>query len=84
MPDDALTAGARAAWSAALGGVVDADTHFFDAGGTSLAAMQIISSIETSCQTRVPLRDLYDNPRFDDFAAALARLHQSRTNARPI
>jgi acyl carrier protein len=56
---------------------VDADTDFFDAGGTSLAAMQIISALEERCGKRVPLRVLFDNPRFEEFVAALARVHHS-------
>lgn len=77
MQDDRLIASARAAWSAALGCHVDDGTDFFDTGGTSLAAMQIISSLEEATGTRVPLRGLFDHPRFGDFVIVLIELHRA-------
>jgi hypothetical protein len=39
--------------------------------------MQIIASLEEACRTRVPLRVIFDHPRFDDFVTALVHLRQA-------
>jgi thioesterase domain-containing protein len=45
----------QAIWSSVLGQPVEASTHFFEAGGTSLLAMQVIHEVETSTGVRLPM-----------------------------
>lgn len=69
---DDIAAEAREVWQNALGTEVDDHTDFFDAGGHSFMAMAIIGMLEEAYQTQIPLRTLFDNPRFDEFVAAVA------------
>ncbi len=60
-----------AQWQAVLGGpVVDRHADFFDIGGGSLAAAQLVSRI----RSRAPefsVADIYDHPRLDAMATAI-------------
>jgi amino acid adenylation domain-containing protein len=59
-----------AAWAEALDLPVDRigrRHHFFDAGGTSLAAVRLLAKLDR----RVPLRELHRNPVLADFAGIL-------------
>ena len=69
----------RSAWADILQTAVDNDTDFFDAGGTSLAAMQIVARLDAVYGTQVPLRMIFDHPRFDDFVNAAAATLQRGT-----
>lgn len=62
---------ARLIWSKALGVEVNDDTDFFDAGGHSFLALQIIAELDAAYGTGLPLRVVYENWRFDDFVAAV-------------
>jgi acyl carrier protein len=68
---DHLTTELRAAWVEALDRPVHASTDFFEAGGDSLAAMGIIAMVNGSFERRIPLRTLFDNPRFIEFVTAV-------------
>lgn len=72
MLNDDLTAHARQVWRDALGVDVDDTTNFFEAGGHSFMAVRIIAKIDEAQGTRIPLRLLFDNPRFDHFVQAVA------------
>ncbi|MFC1715410.1 AMP-binding protein [Candidatus Poribacteria bacterium] len=61
-------------WSDVLGldkvGIYD---DFFDLGGNSLLATQIISQVVNTFQVRVPLRDLFRSPTVADMAVVLTQ-----------
>jgi acyl carrier protein len=63
----------REVWEESLGTTVDDRTDFFDANGHSFMAIRIISRLDSSYQAKLPLRMLFDNPRFDRFVGAVAR-----------
>lgn len=60
-------------WSDAFGhsGLSERD-DFFEVGGTSLHAAQILRRVNTECGVRVRLHDLYDYPILSDFSAYVA------------
>ena len=72
MTSDDLTERTRAIWEHALSMEVHDGTDFFDAGGDSLTAMRIIAAVDEAAGTSLRLRVLFDNPRFDEFVAAVA------------
>ncbi len=53
--------------------VVDLDTHFFAAGGNSLAATQVVAGIAAQWGVTVQTRVLFEHPVLRDCLAALAR-----------
>lgn len=71
MASDELTVRIGSIWERGLGVPVGGDTDFFDAGGDSLAGMRIIAAVDEAAGTRLRLRVLFDNSRFDDFVAAV-------------
>nr|WP_236683800.1 Pls/PosA family non-ribosomal peptide synthetase [Demequina flava] len=61
-------------WTAALGAPVQGpDEDFFDSGGGSLTAAQLVSALRERYPT-VAVADLYDYPRLADLAARLSEL----------
>ena len=50
-------------WAAVLGGTPGMDTDFFDAGGGSLAAAQLVSRLRAE-HSRITVGDIYAHPRF--------------------
>lgn len=70
--DRSLADCAHVAWTNALGRVVDDDTDFFDAGGSSLAAMEMLSALEAAYGLRLPLRTIFDHSRFEAFVEVVA------------
>ena len=69
-PRDANEITIAGIWSGVLG-VADPDvrTNFFEAGGHSLKAMQIVSRIHRDLGIRVTLRDLFDHPTIEGLAS---------------
>ena len=67
---DPLSARARVVWAEALGVPINDETDFFMAGGTSPQAAQMLSALHVAWGVRIPLRTLFDNPRFADFVTA--------------
>jgi acyl carrier protein len=43
--------------------------HFFDLGGNSLIALQLMNEIKRTFQVRLPLRSIFEAPRVRDMAA---------------
>ena len=65
-PIDAL----RQIWCEALEvPALQAQDDFFELGGDSIAAMQIVSRVHNVLERQVSSRLLFDFPRFEDFAA---------------
>ncbi|MEU0214009.1 phosphopantetheine-binding protein [Streptomyces sp. NPDC006265] len=69
---DELDSRTRAIWEKVLGTEVDGATDFFDVGGHSFMAMQIMAMLEELCDCPLPMSILFDHSRFDEFVAALA------------
>lgn len=52
---------------------LDCDSHFFAAGGNSLAATQVAAAIESHWHVAFPVRQLFEHPRLSGCAAELRR-----------
>ena len=79
--DDTELVVARAFAQALPGADVHRDTHFFDLGGDSLAAMGLITDLEAALGVELSLGDLFDAP----IVAQLAeRIRDGSTGARPM
>ena len=53
---------------------VDADDSFFDLGGHSLVAMQLIADVREAFQVEVPLRALFEDPTITGLMAAIGEV----------
>ncbi|MCX4762829.1 phosphopantetheine-binding protein [Streptomyces sp. NBC_01275] len=71
MTGEELRTAVRTIWREVLGADVDDDTDFFDAGGTSFAALRIVATLNDRHGTPTPVKVLFDSPRFADFVAVL-------------
>ncbi|MEU6406698.1 amino acid adenylation domain-containing protein [Streptomyces sp. NPDC046985] len=60
-----------ALWSDLLDGPVGRDTHFFRAGGHSLAATRMLALAERDHGLRIGLRAVFDHPVLSDLAAVV-------------
>lgn len=49
------------------------DSQFFDIGGHSLAALELVAEIATRFSVRVPVRTVFESPTLRDLAVAIAR-----------
>ncbi|MGC4012795.1 MAG: amino acid adenylation domain-containing protein [Pseudomonas sp.] len=80
-PRDGLESRVAAVWAEVLGvPAVGREDDFFELGGHSLLATQVISRLRRDLGCEVPLRDLFEASRLDEFAARLSALSPS---ARP-
>ncbi|MBP1124792.1 MULTISPECIES: amino acid adenylation domain-containing protein [Pseudomonas] len=84
-PQSELEQQVAAIWAEVLGveqvGLAD---HFFESGGHSLLAMQVISRLRHLLGTEVPLRTLFEQPRLQGFVEALSDPQASLASAPPI
>ncbi|KRP58774.1 amino acid adenylation domain-containing protein [Pseudomonas trivialis] len=84
-PQSELERQVAAIWAEVLGveqvGLAD---HFFESGGHSLLAMQVISRLRHLLCTEVPLRTLFEQPRLQGFVEALSDPQASLASAPPI
>ncbi|MFC1712056.1 phosphopantetheine-binding protein, partial [Candidatus Poribacteria bacterium] len=72
-------------WSGILGlDEVGIQDNFFDLGGNSLLATQIISRVLNTFQIRVPLRSLFRSPTVADMAVVLAQNMTENLESRDI
>ena len=62
---------------------VGVDDSFFDLGGDSLSAMRVIAAINTSFDTQLPVRTLFDAPTIGGLADHLHR-HRGGTARSPL
>ena len=58
------------------------DDSFFDLGGHSLNATQVVSQVIKQFQIEVPLQSLFESPTIAEMAALIAE-HQTRKIAQP-
>jgi hypothetical protein len=54
-------------WETVLGTEVDDTINFFEAGGHSFLAIQIIASLDQSLPEPTPMAILFDHPVFGNF-----------------
>lgn len=71
MNPNTLERTARDTWKEVLEVDIEDSADFFEIGGHSFMAMEIIARLDAEYGTRIPLRLLYDNPCFCDFTRAL-------------
>ncbi|MBV8614889.1 MAG: amino acid adenylation domain-containing protein, partial [Acetobacteraceae bacterium] len=81
-------------WSELLGApVTDVDTHFFDAGGHSLMAMQVVARVRERLGVALGLREVFEHARLGELArvvegslrgAALPELRPLPAGAAPV
>lgn len=72
-PDAALMETLCQMWSDVLGQeVVEPDANFFDLGGDSLLATQLVSRLRTRLGVELPIRTLFERPTVRGLASALA------------
>ncbi|MDB9440359.1 amino acid adenylation domain-containing protein, partial [Sphaerospermopsis kisseleviana CS-549] len=68
-------------WSSVLGTTqLGIHNNFFDMGGNSLRAMQVMSLLTETLQIDLPLRYLFENPTVAELAAGFDSLLTSQTN----
>jgi hypothetical protein len=79
MTDEELRTAVRTIWREVLEADVDDGTDFFDAGGTSFAALRIIAMLNDRHGTPTPVKMLFDNSRFIDFLAVLDKKSELST-----
>ncbi|POH42377.1 non-ribosomal peptide synthetase [Pseudomonas fluorescens] len=78
-PESELEQQVAAIWAQILGvervGLAD---HFFESGGHSLLAMQVISRLRQLLGREVPLRTMFEQPRLQGFVETLCNSHESQ------
>ncbi len=68
-------------WAQVLGvAQVGVDDNFFEVGGHSLSATQLISRLRNVFQIELPLRHIFEYPTVASLGKAIAKLQQSRDN----
>src|SRR5262249_18373168 len=75
LPPDQLTPIEQVvleAWNEVFQGRVGVHDNFFDLGGDSVAAMQIMSRLNNALAIELPLRSLFEHPTPSDLAEAVA------------
>jgi acyl transferase domain-containing protein len=71
-----------ALWRESFGGpAIRPDDNFFEMGGTSLQAAQLISVVNDQLLVEARLQDLYEHSTFGDFAARVDELLDGRDDA---
>ena len=78
MSSNEIVENLRAIWAETLKAPVTDTTDFFWEGGHSFMALDIIARAEETLHIQVPLRLLFDYPRFDSFIGALEDLILSK------
>lgn len=63
----------RDIWAAVLRAEVGDSADFFDLGGHSFAAVQIVTRMNQELPLHTSVTALLDNPRFDHFVGVLTR-----------
>jgi acyl carrier protein len=65
----------RSIWEAVLKREpIGVEDHFFELGGNSLLATQVMSRMHDALQVELPLRAIFENPTIAGLAASIARM----------
>ncbi|OAQ69842.1 non-ribosomal peptide synthetase-like protein [Pochonia chlamydosporia 170] len=80
---DGTTAWIAEQWRRVLGMPPSLDSNFFDLGGTSLGAAQLISQIRLKCPT-ISVADVYENPTLEAMAARVEDLMDTKEIEREV
>ncbi|KAK2606337.1 hypothetical protein QQS21_003268 [Conoideocrella luteorostrata] len=83
LPVNAATAWLAEQWRRVLGVPASENSHFFDLGGTSLGAAQLVSEIRQRCPT-ISVADVYEYPRLKDMAARVDDLSGTKHEERQV
>ncbi|GGK15975.1 hypothetical protein GCM10011583_54810 [Streptomyces camponoticapitis] len=76
---DDLAATVGRVWSAVLGEEdIAEDDDFFELGGNSLVAVQLVAQIRKATGVRLPMRTLFDSPTVAGMATRIAELRAAR------
>ncbi|MFI2238016.1 SDR family NAD(P)-dependent oxidoreductase [Streptomyces chrestomyceticus] len=71
-PADELERALATLWSDVLGAAVGREDRFFDLGGSSLRAAQLVNRINSALDTRLSVHQLYEHPTVGELAAVLS------------
>ncbi len=75
MTDETVEATVVRIWAEVLKARVDRpETHFFDFGGHSIAAMRVITRLRREWDVVFPTRLIFDHPVLGDFTAQVREL----------
>jgi NAD(P)-dependent dehydrogenase (short-subunit alcohol dehydrogenase family)/acyl carrier protein len=78
-PTEAMVAGI---WSSVLGvTTVHAESDFFDLGGNSLVAVQLIAQIREATGVRLPMRAIFETPTVAEMAATITTMSAAATES---
>ncbi len=69
----------RAVWTVALGIEPDDEDDFFDLGGNSLIALDVVGEIGARLGVDVPVRELFVHPGLAEFAARVEAIQAGRS-----
>ena len=72
---DAAVVVLRTLWARLLGGGISWEDHFFERGGHSLLAFQLVAELHRQTGRRLPIAEVFANPTLRQLAARLA--HQA-------
>lgn len=64
----------KSVWEDVLGVEVDIASDFFEIGGTSLTAMQVVARLRAALGVRLPMRSLFEHPVMAQYAATVDAL----------
>ncbi|MGW2182446.1 SDR family NAD(P)-dependent oxidoreductase [Streptomyces sp. NPDC001732] len=73
----AVDAGVRLLWSEILGSPGAPEDDFFETGGDSLAAVQLVERVREDLGVELPISALFDHPTLAEFSAAVEEARNS-------
>ncbi|MFI9208630.1 SDR family NAD(P)-dependent oxidoreductase [Streptomyces sp. NPDC053253] len=73
----AVDANVRLLWAEILGGAGAPDDDFFETGGDSLAAVQLVERVREELGVELPISALFDHPTLAEFSAAVDEARKS-------
>ena len=72
-------------WASVLGvGLVSVHDDFFEVGGHSLAATQVVSRVREAFHVELPLRRLFETPTIEGLASAIAEMQGAVRDDTPV